>query len=198
MSWYYTYYIGYQTKDGKLYPLGPFDHNGRYYSVLNKSRSFASDLHHEFYPMKKEMLTDELFNALKSDYDPCDEEEIRNEIINFGGGYLPLDELPKEDSVITGYFPIDRIAAYLEDPDPDLMYDRMSSEEYALRLSNYMKFQKEEKDEDEYSITDYALFSYTDYNSIGAEVNILRQAAHIFDYADLPEDSKIVILLTQG
>ncbi len=41
MSWYVSYYIGYRTKDGKIYPLGPFDSFGKLKSILNRFRSFT-------------------------------------------------------------------------------------------------------------------------------------------------------------
>ena len=59
MSYYYTYYLGYE-REGKIYPLGPYDCFGKLRDVVNRSRSFASDLHERFWPVKEEEISDEL------------------------------------------------------------------------------------------------------------------------------------------
>ncbi len=60
MSWYVSYYIGYRTKDGKIYPLVPFDSFGKLKSILTRSRSFASDLWDDFRSVSLKDTTDEL------------------------------------------------------------------------------------------------------------------------------------------
>lgn len=60
MSYYYNYYIGYRTPDGKIYPLGPFDANGVIHPALCRSRSYASALHHDFSCIPEEDVTNEL------------------------------------------------------------------------------------------------------------------------------------------
>ena len=84
MSYYYNYYIGYQTPDKKIYPIGPFDAKGNIHSALTRSRSFASNLHDEFYYINEKSVTDELIDALGYAWEG---EEKKFE----DGKFLPLD-----------------------------------------------------------------------------------------------------------
>ena len=59
MSYYYSYYAGYKY-DGKIYPLGPFNCFGKLRAIVEKSRSFASDLHNDFYDVPDDAASDEL------------------------------------------------------------------------------------------------------------------------------------------
>ena len=60
MSWYVDYYVGYKTKEGKIYPLGHFDCFGNLRPVLTKSRSFASNLWERFQRVTLVETTEEL------------------------------------------------------------------------------------------------------------------------------------------
>ena len=59
MSYYYNYYVGYK-KDGKIYPWGPYNANGKLEPMVSRSRSFASDLHEEFYAVSDKEVSEEL------------------------------------------------------------------------------------------------------------------------------------------
>ena len=49
ISWYYCYTLAIKSKkDNKIYPLGPFDNKGEWKYIIERSRSFASDLHERF------------------------------------------------------------------------------------------------------------------------------------------------------
>ena len=60
MSWYVYYYIGYKTKEGKIYPFFPFDSFGNLKPVITRSRSFASDLWREFDRITLDETTEEI------------------------------------------------------------------------------------------------------------------------------------------
>ena len=61
MSYYYQYYIGYEdVSTGLIYPYGPYNCQGKLKPVVEKSRSFASDLHNEFVPISINHISDEL------------------------------------------------------------------------------------------------------------------------------------------
>ena len=60
MSWYVSFFIAIQDKNGKITPLGPYDNEGKLKCVHETSRSFTTDLHESFYPIEDDMVTDEL------------------------------------------------------------------------------------------------------------------------------------------
>ena len=64
MSYYYSYYIGYRDSSGKIYPYGPYDAFGKLYPVIERSRSYASDLHELFYVIPEDSISNELKNSL--------------------------------------------------------------------------------------------------------------------------------------
>ena len=199
MSWYYTYYIGYKDSSGKVFPLGPYDIKGRFYPVLSSSRSFASDLHESFHRFEREEISDELLDALyrndvyqKADYD------VKGEIINCGGGWLPIKDLPTESPVKEGYFLIEDVKGYLETQNSyDLFYDHMTPTEYAMRIESELKFGPP-KDEGVHLVRDYTYFSYLDVFSKEYEAFLLRNAADMFEFAELPNDGEMVAILNQG
>lgn len=124
MSYYYNYYLGYK-KDGKFYPMAPYDRKGKLESILWKSRSFASDLHEDFRIIKNEDISDELYKAMLTDdcLKDCKEanipysEERLKELAKFYGGdvkNVPQKKLktPREamaDCIIIRYLPIDSL-----------------------------------------------------------------------------------------
>ena len=95
MSWYVSFYIGLQDKDGKIYPLGPFNNKGEYKCVHYTSRSFTTDLKDCFDQIKEEMISDEL----KKEFPYCCETDFSPYF-----GYVPLSQLPTGDWVKSGYY----------------------------------------------------------------------------------------------
>ena len=198
MSYNYNYYLGYE-KDGKIYPLGPYDADGKIYSVITKSRSFASDLHEDFYPVKNMQISDKLRSAFE--FENCEgDKEMQNV------KYLYLKELPKDDFIKSGYFLIEDIQEYIKTNDTsDLFYEHLDPAIYAIKLKNEMalgkpsdKFDEEGNKFDNYSASDYAFFAYPDYNSKEFECFMLRNAVNMLEFSDLLENAKIVILETEG
>ena len=57
MSTYYDFYLGYKKEDGLIYPLGPFDDKGRFFSIFYRSRSFVSDLYQDFWQVDRSNIT---------------------------------------------------------------------------------------------------------------------------------------------
>ena len=209
MSYYYTYYLAYRTKDDKIYPLGPFDYKGEYRYVLSISRSFASDLHDEFWPIKEEMITDELMDVFESHYYLDGYEDRKQQLLEDMKclKWCSLKDLPKCSYIKKGYFLIDDISSYEKDEDTlDLFYDRLTPTEYALKLENEMKFgaPKPQKDCEGYNITphsvsDYAYYAYPDYQCAEYEAFILRQAAEMLnEYNDIPDDAEVVVIDSEG
>ena len=218
MSWYFLYHLAWKNpEDGKLYPLGPFDDKGKFYPVVEKSRSFASDLHEEFIDIRskedrKKLISKELFKQL---YSEAREEEFYGEVQednaysfdDFYISYLPYKDLPKGNYIKKGYYLIEDIERY-EDPDFcfDGFYDKLNPTVYAKKLENELKFgrPRPEKDAEGYDITphsvaDYSYYCYPDYESAEYESYCIREVAEILtQYSYGKDERELYVVLTQG
>ncbi len=200
MSYYYNYTIGYE-RDGKLYPLGPYDASGKIRYALSRSRSFASDLHQRFGLVGEDQISDDLRNCLT--HTGFDGKTYMPDV-----RYLYLDELPSGDYIKKGYFLIEDVVRYEESKDSfDLFYDRLSPVVYSAMVQNEKMFGKPEPTEDEFgteytphSVADYMFYAYPDYYSEEYEASLLREMADILDNYELRKsnNTKIVILETEG
>ena len=196
MSYYYNYSIGIKTKDDKIYPLGPFNADGKVLDVIINSRSYEPEkLHEDFITVSDNQKTPELIKAYP------DEDLL----------YLPIRELPKGDGLRSGYFLISDVMAYKADPNnmENLFYDWMDAETYLSRAANEERFGPPltKKDEEGYDITrkscrDYMPFAYIDINSAEYMAEKIRFAASMYNDWDLTNkfgaDYTIVVLLTEG
>lgn len=198
MSYYYNYYIGYRTADGMIYPLGPFDMNGVMHPALSKSRSFASDLHNDFYCIAEKDVSDELTNVLGYAWQEGKEKTFKN------GKYLPLSKLSSGNFIKDGYFLISDVEHCLETGEIEF-YDYISKEVYAARLQNEITFGPPLKETNEFdqdvtprSCRDYMYFAYPDVNSREYESWIIRNAVEMLELSDRPKDSVLVIIETEG
>ena len=100
MSYYYTYYIGYRS-EGKIYPLGPYDCFGNLRPVLNRTRSFASDLYEEFSPVKEPEISEELRKEFES------EDWNGKKVVPVK--YLNIKDLPTGEYIKKGYVLISEV-----------------------------------------------------------------------------------------
>lgn len=187
MSYYYDYYIGYMTKDGKINPLGIYDCFGKLHSALSISQTYASDLHDDFVPISKDEYGDKL--------------ELKN------AKWLPVNMLPEGSYIKKGYFLVDDIHQYEEGNDMwDLFYEKLTPQEYIIKSDNELKFGKpqpkfdcEGNEMETYSAADYGWYMYPDYWCKEYEAHQLREAVGIYEYVtDIPKDSQIVIIETEG
>lgn len=191
MSWYYTYYPIYKNKkENKLYFLGPYNHEGKIRHTLEKSRSFASDLH-EYFDGKhitKEMCSDKMLKDLQLMWGH-DEEEIKDKeeyewkLIS----YCPLNDLPKDtDYIKEGYFLNEDIAEYEKEHDYESLSLPLSVNEYSRMLQNELKFGKPGEKIDDWgekyiphSCEDYSFYRYPDYGSVEYEISVIRDMISI-------------------
>lgn len=204
MSWYYTYYVGFE-REGKIYPFGPYTAEGKLRPVISRSRSFASDLHNRFYDISKEMVSEEFRNEFLKDSEGDEEEELRDLAYL---SYLPIDELPKGDYVKRGYFLIDEVEKYEKDPSDAYMTSPISPVIYAKKMENELKFgpNKPKKDAygDEYyepNASDYTYYAYPDYECEEYEAERIRNVAYSlydYDYNFDKSGAKLVVILSQG
>ena len=194
MSYYYNYYIGYK-KDGKIYPLGPYDCFGHLHSVLSRSSSFSSNLHYEFSPVQENEVSEELRKEF---------EETRlngDKIVNVK--WCPLDDLPSDSYIKKGYFLIKDVQEYERtNNSEDLFYDYLSPTVYAAMSTNERIYGKPTPQEDEEcthnSAADYMYYAYPDYRSKEYEAFVLRLEAEDYEYVFNNNDASIVILLWEG
>ena len=201
MSWYTTTYVGIQDKDGKIYPFGPYDAWGNLHYIYSHSRSFTSDINEEFYPIKEEMISDELrkeFEWLNDPEDDCLKQYFE---------YLPYDEIPKGNYIKSGYCLIEQIKNYLDDAGYfEGFYSVLTPTEYAMRLENELKFGPPKPKKDSYgeeytepSMSEYSYFTWPDYNCREWEAYLMRRAIGLLeDYKLKDEGYKYVIIKTEG
>lgn len=196
MSYYYDYYIGYK-KDGKLYPWGIYDAEGKIHPVLSRSRSFASDLHETFINVSPAMVSDKL----RSDFGSTDWNGEKVVDVR----YLPVDDLPRGSYIKTGYFLIKDVNAYEQDYDWFEGFGRpLSPQIYAVLLDKELKFGKNQpqKDDEGFEYTepnasDYMFYCYPDYDCKEYEVFLLRETLEAM-WSHKLKDVDWVILETEG
>ena len=198
MSYYYQYYIGYE-ENGKIYPYGPFDCQGKIKPVIYKSRSFASNLYTNFWVVKENQITDELRNLFEyEDWNGDKKIEVK---------YLHIDELPSGDYIKKGYFLINDVQAWEQSGDDSLFCNTISSLMYAEKLKKEITFGKNQPKKDEYgeeyiepNASDYMYYAVPQYDSEEYESWLLKEAVNmLYDYDFFKDDNKkIVILETEG
>lgn len=198
MSYYYNYYIGYK-KDGKIYPWGPYNANGKLEPMVSRSRSFASDLHKEFYPVSDEEVSEELRKEF--------EYEDWNEAKRLDVKYLSENDLPTGSYIRTGYFLIKDVEAYANDEHGNFegFYDVISPEVYAAKLQHEMMFGKNQpkKYDEGYEYTepnasDYMYYAYPNYETKEYESFILRQLIEALREYHAEGNVEYVVLETEG
>lgn len=203
MSWYYTYYVGFE-REGKIYPLGPYNVEGKLCSVISKSRSFASDLHNRFYDISKEMVSEEFKNEFLKYAEGDEEEELRDLSLL---SYLPISELPTGDYIKRGYFLIEEVEDYESDSDDAYMSPPISPTVYAKKMEKEFRFGPNKPEKDEYgneytepNASDYTYYAYPDYNSEEYESEKIRNAAYrLYDVYNCEKNGiRLVAILSQG
>ena len=199
MSYYYSYYVGYKI-DGKIHPFGPYNSFGKLKSVITKSRSFASDLHEEFYCIAEDEISDELRKEFEY------EDWHGNKVVDVK--ILPICDLPSGSFIKKGYFLIEDVEQY-EDPENynfEGFFDHVSPTVYASMVQHEMQFGKPERKMDDYdtwyypkSASDYMYYEYPDYNSKEYEAETIRNVAYMLEeYRELPKDAVLLALETEG
>lgn len=198
MSYYYNYCIGYK-KDGKLYPWGPYNANGKLEPMISHSRSFASNLHEEFHAVTEKEISDELRKEF--------EYEDWNGVKHLDVKYLSEKDLPTGSYIKTGYFLIKDVEAYENDEYDNFegFYDVISPAIYAIKLQYEMRFGKNQPkvDDEGYEYTepnasDYMYYAYPDYRTKEYESFILRQLIEALRDYRFDNDVEYVVLETEG
>ena len=198
MSYYYQYYIGVQDKhSGIIKPFAPYDANGNLHAIIERSRSFASNLYQDFYAVPEDKISEELRKEFEyEDYTGTKKVDVK---------YLPYEELGNSDYIVKGYFPIEDVQAWEQGGDDTVFYNVIDAHRYAELLKKELMFgkNKTEKDEDGYEYTplnasDYIYDAIPNYNSKEYEIAMIKQFVDsCIDY-DISKDYNIVILETEG
>lgn len=204
MSWYYNYYLGYENHDnGMIYPLGPYDANGKLCSVYYVSRSFSSDLHDMFWTIGTNMVSDELKKEFPHYTSPVEDYIVPLE-------YIPFDELPVGDGIRRGYFLLSDIDLYEKnsgDFDPGCLFSEWLTptaycEKLTAELSGVHPIPKKDVEGvelEQYSAAEYGYYAYLDKSSAEYEAYLIRNAARAFEYSKcLAGNNTIVVLKTEG
>ena len=167
MSTYYSFYIGYRTKDKKFHAFGPFDKDNKLRPILVKSRSFISDLYQEFYPVRIEDMDEfvEIMFTHSSIYGNTD--GLVTDL-----KWLPVSDLPGTDFMKTGYFLTEEIMDYILTKEP-CFSEHYEMIEYSILLEAAVKNNNTEEIE---RLKKYSFFSYPDYDSAEFESYILNHA----------------------
>ena len=205
LSWYTSFYLGIQDNDGKIRPYGPYSSlSNKMRPIIETSASFTSNLKDYFNAIPDDAWTPELEKEFSYTFDG---EKTRSDYI----GYLPLSQLPSGDFIKTGYFLIDEIDRYVKSQTDDEWYfdgfnDVLTPEAYVRMVENEIKFGPPRKKIDEFgeevtphSASEYAYFSYPEYQCKEYEAFLIRQVASMLDdYNDVPEGCQLVVLKNEG
>ncbi len=186
-------YIGYKTKENKIYPLGPYDSFGKLIGIWENG--YESELGKYFVLIPKDMETKELRDEFMkhSSMNRVNDDDL-------GVFYAYLDELPVGTYIRKGYFLREEIAEY-ESGQVSRPYHCLTEREYGLQLESEAKFGPPKPKKDEYgteytppACSEYSYYMFPDYDSVEYEVDKIRQVAELLQTSDIPEDSKMVVL----
>lgn len=203
MSYYYEYFIGYET-EGKIYPLGPYDNLGYIKPAVIESHSFNSGLSEDFYYVQEHQISDELRKEF--------EYENWNNKKEIFVKYQYFDNLPKDNYIKTGYFLIKDVLAYEKNPElllnGEIFYDNLTPAAYAAMLQNELAFGKKtvpEKDcegnEFEFELhnaSDYMYYAYPDILSKEYSIHILQEFLYALENQVNIGEIRYVVLETEG
>ena len=176
----------------------PYNADGKLKPMVSRSRSFASDLHEEFYSVSDEEISEELRKEFE--YESWDGSKV------IDVKYLPEKDLPTGSYIKKGYFLIKDVQAYENDECGNFegFYDVISPEIYAVKVQHEMMFGKNQpkKDAEGYEYTepnasDYMYYAYPDGDTKEYESFILRQLIEALrDYRK--DGIEYVVLETEG
>lgn len=206
MSYYTSSYIGVRTSDGKLYPVGPFDADGRLVPITETSLSFTPDEINELkYSVGSEDISNELVKALIANYD---ENEFSKDDLEIS--YIDFSDLPTESPLKSGYFLIKDVAQYESDPEYfEGFYEHLSPAAYAAKLQAeaVIGYPTPQKDAEGYEIpvysaADYMPYAYIDTESFAFYAMKMRYVSDMYDTYTIEKkygkDAKKIIILEQG
>ena len=204
MSYYYNFYCGYE-KDGKIFPLGPYDCEGKLHDIIYYSHSYSMicDLHKLFNNVTESQISDELRKEFEyTDYNGEKVCKVK---------YLYLSEMPSTNFIKSGYYLIDDVKAAEEDEEYPLwnLMPRFSPLIYSAKLLNEIKFGpsecKTDEDGEEYKepdASDMMFYAFPDYNCneyFSFVINLYFDSLDSIAYKFNGEPGvKLVVLETEG
>lgn len=200
------YYIGYEV-NGKLYPLGPYDCNGKLHDVLGNHRDVWSNIYLDFNSIKEEQISDELRKEFKNEINQ------NNQVME----WLYVDDLPKGSYIRSAYFLVRDVEQYeryensgnrayadeyhCDIVGDDLFSDHLSPTSYAALVQNEITFADDYNLEESsfHSASEYMYYSYPDYTSREYEADIFRTIAYMLgtQNSELPKGYRLVVLLSE-
>lgn len=198
MSWYYQYFLGVQDKQTKeIKPFGPYDCDGNLRPIIEKSSSFASELHNDFIRIPEEFVSAELRKEFEYEDYQGDKQ--------FEAKYLMFNDLPDGDYIVRGYFPIEDHEMWVKEGDDSLFYRVIDPHTYNELMRKELIFGKNqpEKDSEGFEYTkpnasDYIYDAIPRYNSEEYEAELIRQVANMLFGYELYEKYNLVVIETEG
>lgn len=200
MSYYYQYYVGYEDiLTGIIYPYGPYNCQGKLKPIIEKSRSFASDLYNEFVPIPSGCVSAELRKEFEyENYLGVKQVDVK---------YLKLENLPEGEYIKKGYFLIEDVQNWEQNGDDTLFINMITPLIYAEKLKKEIIFGKNQPKKsiecEEYiepNASDYMYNAIPNYNCKEYEAFQIREVINmLYDYDFFADGNKeIVILETEG
>ena len=196
MSYYYQYYIGYEdVLTGIIYPYGPYTSENKLKPVVEKSRSFASNLHNDFIYVPDACISTELRKEFEyENYLGVKQVDVK---------YLKLEDLTNEDYIKKGYFLINDVQAWEQGEDDSLFCNMITPLMYAEKLKKEVIFGKNQPKKDEYgeeytepNASDYMYYAACDCTSKEYEAFLIREAVNmLYDYDFFHEGNKRIVIL---
>lgn len=201
MSTYYTYYLGYEKPDGKIYPLGPYDDRHKLHNICYWTQSFASSIYKDFSLVSEEKISDEL--RTEFEYEDWNGKK-RCDVY-----WAYAEDIPCGTGEVHGYFPIDDVQNYIDDNEyfsaEELKYSMLTAEEFAINAAYELKHGEPRSItyddgivEQVGSCKDYILYSFVDQEGEEYQGGRLHAALDSFEFSESIKDgvAKPVFLLT--
>lgn len=173
---------------GKIYPHGMYDGDGNIHPVLRVSRGFASNLHEDFINIPEDMVS-------------C---ELRTQFAQYSDTvkYHTLSGLGSDDYIRRGYCLKSDILKYMQSDNDywskvmdDLVRNMIPENIFAMKALNEIN---QHGSGNEHPCSEYQYFCFPDHTCREYEVSVLTRVAAMFDLAYWDQDTKIVILETEG
>lgn len=166
MSIYYSFYIGYISKDGAFHAFGPYDSQNNLRPCLEKSSSFISDIIDDFRPLQIGYMDTYLQTHFVDNTCGCPGSRLH---------YLCACDLPSTDFIVEGYFPVNELREILsEDPsDREFCFSESYTEsEYGILLSTAVKHDDTKEIE---RLKKFTYYCYPDYSSKEYDSFVIKQ-----------------------
>jgi len=196
MGYWHNIYLGY-SKDGKVFPLGPYDAKGRIYPIYTYRHIWAGE----------NRLHDQMEHVLPTDQEVSDElrnvlayETYEGKTIYPDMRMIALDNLPALPIMSSGYVPIAQVEGYESfggDPDFYPVYTPMIYAEKLRGEMNGIPAQPVEGEDEapRESMRDFMFYQWVDRNTLAYDIHKVREVARVFEDAPILVGTKGIVVI---